>query len=52
MAEEIMQMVKQAGESVAGPGNVDVELVWDPPWSLANMSTAARIELDLTDEGW
>ena len=52
MAEEIMQMVRDAGEAVAGKGNVDVELVWDPPWNLSMMSPAARIELDLTDDGW
>ena len=52
MAEEIMQMVRQAGESVAGVDNVDVGLVWDPPWSLDKMSQTARIELDLTDDGW
>ncbi|MCL2538670.1 MAG: iron-sulfur cluster assembly protein [Alphaproteobacteria bacterium] len=52
MAEEIVQMVKMAAESVAGAGNVNVELVWDPPWSLDKMSTTARLELDLTEEGW
>jgi len=52
MAEELVQMVKQAGESVAGPGNVHVELVWDPPWAIDRMSPTARLELDLTEEGW
>ena len=52
MAEDIVQMVKLAAESVAGQGNVRVELVWDPPWSLDRMSPAARLELDLAEEGW
>jgi FeS assembly SUF system protein len=52
MAEDIVLMVRQAAESVAGIGNVSVELVWDPPWSLDKMSPAARLELDLTEEGW
>ena len=52
VAEEIVQMVKLAAESVAGFGNASVELVWDPPWSLDKMSPAAKLELDLTDEGW
>jgi len=52
MAEEIVFMIKQAVESVAGFGNASVELVWNPPWSLDKMSQAARLELDLTEEGW
>lgn len=28
-------------------GNVDVELIWDPPWNPAMMSEAARYQLDL-----
>ena len=52
MAEEIVQMVRASAESIVGSGNVDVELVWDPPWSLDKMSPIARLELDLTEEGW
>jgi len=52
MAEELLDMVKSAAESVAGIGNVSMELVWDPPWSLDKMSDIARLELDLTEEGW
>jgi metal-sulfur cluster biosynthetic enzyme len=52
MAEEIPLMVKQAAESVAGTGNVSVDLVWDPPWTLDKRSDTARLELDLTAEGW
>ena len=52
MMEELMQQVKNAAQSVSGDGQVRVDLVWDPPWDLSRMSDAARIELDLTNEGW
>jgi len=52
MAEELLEMVRVAAESVAGVGNVTMELVWDPPWTLDRMSPVARLELDLTEEGW
>jgi metal-sulfur cluster biosynthetic enzyme len=45
-------MVKDAAESVAGQGNVEIKLVWDPPWDISRMSQEARIELDLTEQGW
>jgi len=32
---------------LAGVEVVEVELVWDPPWSKARMSEAARLELGL-----
>ncbi len=32
---------------VDGVGEVVVELVWDPPWSIDLMSEAARVELDM-----
>ena len=40
-------MVKDAVASVEGVGAVAVELVWDPPWSMANMSDEARLELGM-----
>lgn len=52
MMEEILEMVKQNVADVAHGVPVRVELVWDPPWNLSMMSDAARIELDLTDQGW
>ncbi|MGH9094091.1 MAG: putative Fe-S cluster assembly protein SufT [Acidimicrobiales bacterium] len=33
--------------TVPGVVEVDVELVWDPPWTMARMSEAARLELGL-----
>lgn len=32
---------------VSGVSDVDVELVWDPPWDLSRMSDAARLELGM-----
>ncbi|MBO4625744.1 MAG: DUF59 domain-containing protein [Alphaproteobacteria bacterium] len=52
MMEEILAQVKDGVASVAGEMPVRVELVWDPPWNLSMMSDAARLELDLTDQGW
>lgn len=52
MMEEILNQVKDKVTSVVGDAPVRVELVWDPPWNLSMMSDAARLELDLTDQGW
>ena len=38
-------MVEHAVAAVDGVGQVDVELVWDPPWNPDMMSEAARLEL-------
>ena len=52
MMEEILAQVKNAVIGVAGGTPVRVELVWDPPWNVSLMSDAARLELDLTEQGW
>ena len=52
MMEELMQQVRDAARGVVGEIPVRVDLVWDPPWDLSRMSDAARLELDLTNEGW
>lgn len=52
MMEELMQQVRDATQGVVGQTPVRVDLVWDPPWDLSLMSDAARLELDLTNEGW
>lgn len=52
MMEELMQQVKDAAETATDGIPVRVDLVWDPSWDLSRMSDAARIELDLTNEGW
>ena len=52
MIEEILTQVKENIDSIACGIPVRVELVWNPPWNLSKMSDAARLELDLTDQGW
>ncbi len=52
MMEEILEQVRMAVQNVAGDVPVRVDLVWNPPWDLSRMSDAARVELDLTNEGW
>ena len=41
---------QQAADAVAGldaAGLVEVELIWDPPWTIDRMSDEARLALDL-----
>ena len=52
MMEEILDMVKNGVIGVAHGMPVRGAVVWDPPWNLSMMSEAARVELDLTDQGW
>lgn len=52
MMEDILQQVKSNIETVADGRNVNVKLVWDPAWDLSRMSDAARVELDLIEQGW
>lgn len=40
-------MVKRAVEQVEGVGEVEVHLVWDPPWNPERMSDEARLQLGL-----
>lgn len=51
MMEELLENVRMA-VSAAAQMPVRVELVWDPPWDISKMSDAARLDLDLTDQGW
>ena len=52
MMEDILNQVRENVESVAGGRSVDVKLVWEPAWDVSRMSDAARVELDLTEQGW
>jgi FeS assembly SUF system protein len=40
-------MVKSAVARVEGVGEVNVQLVWDPPWNADRMSDEARLQLGL-----
>lgn len=47
VAESMPGEVKDRARSVDGVGDVKVNLVWDPPWTPARMSEAARLELKM-----
>lgn len=47
VAATFPHMVEEAVRELARIDDVEVELVWDPPWSKAMMSEAARLELGL-----
>jgi FeS assembly SUF system protein len=46
-AEELPPEVESKARSVEGVTDVALELVWDPPWSPALMSEAAKLELGM-----
>lgn len=46
-AEYIPGRIQQAVQETEGVGDVDIELVFDPPWTRENMSTAALLALGL-----
>ena len=45
--------VKSRVEALPGVKEVEVELTWDPPWSMDRMSDAARLQLGIepVDDG-
>jgi probable FeS assembly SUF system protein SufT len=47
MGDILRQDAAAAATSVAGVSDVQVELVWDPPWGLERISAAARLELGM-----
>ena len=52
MMEDILEQVKTNIETVSDGLLVEINLVWDPAWDVSRMSEAARVELDLTEQGW
>ena len=46
-AESLPKEVKDGAMHVGGIEDVDLELVWDPPWNKDMMSEAAKLELNL-----
>lgn len=52
MMDELVESVRSAVAALAMGAEIKVELVWDPPWDLSRMSETARLELDLTEQGW
>lgn len=47
MGDVIARDAESAVQRVAGVDEVDVTIVWDPPWNRARISEAARLELGL-----
>ena len=47
VAESLPKEVKEGAMQVEGIEDVDLELVWDPPWSKDMMSDSAKLELNL-----
>ena len=47
VAESLPKEVKDSIMQVEGIENVDLDLVWDPPWDKSMMSEAAKLELNL-----
>ena len=47
VAESLPNEVKEGAMQVEGIKDVDIELVWDPPWNKDMMSEAAKLELNL-----
>ena len=47
VAESLPKEVKDSIMSVKEVNDVDLELVWDPPWDKSMMSEAAKLELNL-----
>ncbi len=45
VAESLPGEVRRKIEAVKGVRSVDLELVWDPPWSLDMMSEEAKLTL-------
>ena len=47
VAGEMPVWVENAASSVAGVGQVKVNLVFDPPWDMSHMSDEAKVALDM-----
>ena len=47
VAESLPKEVKENIMKVKGVTDVDLKLVWDPPWDKDKMSEAAKLELNL-----
>jgi FeS assembly SUF system protein len=52
MMEELLMQVQEGVSAISGGKPVRIDLVWNPPWDLSRMSDQARLELDLTNQGW
>ena len=47
VAESLPNQVKESVNKVEGVSDVNLNLVWEPPWNKDKMSEAAKLELNL-----
>ena len=47
VADSLPKMVKNNILKIDGVSDVDLKLVWDPPWTKDKMSEASKLELNL-----
>ena len=47
VADSLPKMVKNNILKIKGVSDVDLKLVWDPPWTKDKMSEAAKLELNI-----
>ncbi len=47
VAGEMPGQVQAAVAAIEGIGNVDVDLVWDPPWNPSLMAETAKLQLGM-----
>jgi metal-sulfur cluster biosynthetic enzyme len=47
MGDVLKEDARSRVQTVLGVSEVDVELVWDPPWDQSRLTDAARLELGL-----
>jgi FeS assembly SUF system protein len=47
VAESLPADVQSRVREVAGVGDVTMELVWEPPWTMEKLSEAARLQMGL-----
>ncbi len=47
VAESLPNEVKNSVKEIKDVKNVDLNLVWEPPWNKSMMSESAKLELNL-----
>ena len=47
VAESLPNQVKESIKGVEGVSDVNLNLIWEPPWDKDKMSEAAKLELNL-----
>ena len=47
VAESLPNEVKNSVKEIKDVKNVDLNLVWEPPWDISMMSESAKLELNL-----